>query len=215
GQKFGQALVQGAIHGLIGATIGGLVGGVTGGISAVIDKRNFWDGSKVQKIILAKYDNIPPVGQRGNNNCLAADAEWIDKTFGGKMTQEDIRNLVNPGSDPNTVPLLDADVWSRYAEETGHKFTFELRETSASQKLANILSKMQQGARIPMTISTPNGNHGVVMQSIVEKITTKLNGSVTSKLLYYVMDSSHGGSFVRMSAGDIINNLRNLFYILP
>jgi hypothetical protein len=54
--------------------------------------------------------------------------------------------------------------------------------------------------------------HAVLMQRIVEKNITKVNGRVIQKVLYRVMDPAYGGSFYRINNNNIIDAL-NIFYI--
>ena len=207
GQNIGQAFGSGITNGLIGMAMGGVIGGVSGGIDAAIDGRRFWDGATVQKNILAQQ-NIPKVGQVGDNNCLPASAEAVDKSFGGNMTQQDIRNIFN--GDPNIVPLVDKDVWTVYSAKYGHSFTMEYVKSTS---LPTVLSKMQEGVRVAINMEIgQSAGHSVIMQSIVQKTITKLNGRVIQKTLYYVMNPANGGSIHKIDATQITNS-RNIFYI--
>ena len=207
GQNIGQAFGSGITNGLIGMGMGGVIGGLSGGIDAAIDGRRFWDGATVQKNILAQQ-NIPKVGQVGDNNCLPASAEAVDKSFGGNMTQQDIRNIFN--GDPNIVPLVDKDVWTVYSAKYGHSFTMEYVKSTS---LPTVLSKMQEGVRVAINMEIgQSAGHSVIMQSIVQKTITKLNGRVIQKTLYYVMNPANGGSIHKIDATQITNS-RNIFYI--
>ena len=207
GQNIGQAFGSGITNGLIGMAMGGVIGGVSGGIDAAIDGRRFWDGATVQKNILSQQ-NIPKVGQVGDNNCLPASAEAVDKSFGGNMTQQDIRNIFN--GDPNIVPLVDKDVWTVYSAKYGHSFTMEYVKSTS---LPTVLSKMQEGVRVAINMEIgQSAGHSVIMQSIVQKTITKLNGRVIQKTLYYVMNPANGGSIHKIDATQITNS-RNIFYI--
>ena len=210
GKNFGQALGQGGIYGLIGGASGAVIGGLWGGIDAVIDGRRFWDGATVQRTVLAEQ-NIPIVGQVGDNNCLPANVEAVDRSFGGNMTQQDIRNLPGLGGDPNTVQLYDTNTWSAYSDASGHQVLGDLNKTTS---LPRVLSNMQSGNRVSINLNTSNGGHSVVMQSVVQKTVTKVNGTITQKLLYYVMNPANGGGITRIGGNSIINSY-NIFYILP
>ena len=209
GQNIGQAFGSGITNGLIGMAMGGVIGGVSGGIDAAIDGRRFWDGATVQKNILAQQ-NIPKVGQVGDNNCLPASAEAVDKSFGGNMTQQDIRKLPTLGGDPYTVPLEDVRVWNAYTSASGHSYLYEYNKANS---LSRVLSIMQGGGRVAINMNIgENVGHSVIMQSIVQKTITKLNGSVIQKIFYYVMNPANGGSIHKIDATQITNSY-NIFYI--
>jgi len=209
GQNIGQAFGSGITNGLIGMAMGGVIGGVSGGIDAAIDGRRFWDGATVQKNILAQQ-NIPKVGQVGDNNCLPASAEAVDKSFGGNMTQQDIRKLPTLGGDPYTVPLEDVKVWNAYTSASGHSYLYEYNKANS---LSRVLSIMQGGGRVAINMNIgENVGHSVIMQSIVQKTITKLNGSVIQKTFYYVMNPANGGSIHKIDATQITNSY-NIFYI--
>jgi len=211
GRNFAQALGQGGIYGAIGLGSGALIGGIVGGIDAAIDGRRFWDGATIQKTTLAQQ-NIPIVGQEGTNNCLPATAEAVDKSLGGNLTQQDIRDLPTLGGDPNT-PLTDVDVWSAYGKRSGRFVTGEIPRPSVNSP-TNVLSNMQNGNRVAINLSTGDVGHSVLMQRVVQQTVTKINGNVTQKLLYFVMNPANGGSITRISSRSIINAY-NIFYILP
>jgi len=211
GQNFEQALWSGTKNGLIGGLSGATIGGLWGGIDAAIDGRRFWDGATVQKTTLAQQ-NIPVVGQRGKMNCGPASAEAIDASFGGSMTQEQIRNLPTLGGDPNTVPLGDITLWDTYTNASGHSLSHNI---PTNGELSNILSNMQNGNRVALNLRIDgNVGHSVVMQRVVQQTTTKINGTVSQKLLYYVMNPANGGSITRISSHSILSTYR-VFYILP
>ena len=209
GQNIGQAFGSGITNGLIGMAMGGVIGGLSGGIDAAIDGRRFWDGATVQKNILAQQ-NIPKVGQVGDNNCLPASAEAVDKSFGGNMTQQDIRKLPTLGGDPYTVPLVDVRVWNAYTSASGHSYLYEYNKANS---LSRVLSIMQGGGRVAINMNIgENVGHSVIMQSIVQKTIIKLNGSVIQKTFYYVMNPANGGSIHKIDATQITNSY-NIFYI--
>jgi RHS repeat-associated protein len=205
GKNFGQALGQGGIYGAIGMSSGALIGG----LDAAIDGRRFWDGATVQKTTLAQQ-NIPVVGQSGTNDCLPASVEAVDRSFGGGITQQDVRDWA--GFEGN-APLGDVDVWSAYGNRSGHLITGEIPSPGVNSP-ANVLSNMQSGNRVAINLSTGDVGHSVVMQRVVQQTATKINGNVTQKLLYYVMNPANGGSITRISSRSIINAY-NVFYILP
>jgi RHS repeat-associated protein len=210
GNSFGNGLVDGLKGGLIGAGTGFVIGGITGGIDAKIQKKRFWDGATVEKMVLAEQD-IPIVGQRGNMNCGPASAEAIDRSFGGSMTQESIRNLPGLGGDPYTDILQDVDLFSAYCKASGRFFDAEIPYPNAASP-SNVLSAMQNGERVALNLNLRSGGHGVVMQNVVQKTVTKVNGNVVQKLIYNVMNPAQGGYYMRISSESIIN-ATNIFYI--
>jgi len=213
GKNFGQSLWSGAKSGLIGGASGAVIGGLWSGFNAMKDGRRFFDGATIKETILAEH-NIPVVGQVGDNNCLPASAEAIDSSFGGNMTQQDIRNLQGLGGDPNLVPLEDVKVWSAYGNKSGHFVTGEIPYPTASSP-SNVLSNMQNGNRAAINLQLKGDiGHSVVMQRVVQQTVTKVNGSVSQKLLYYVMNPANGGSITRISSRSIVNAY-NIFYIRP
>jgi hypothetical protein len=208
GQNFGQALWSGTKDGIIGGLSGAVLGGLAGGIDAVREGRRFWDGATVEKTTLAQQ-NIPIVGQRGDMNCGPASAESIDRSLGGNMTQEQIRNLPMLGGSPNTDPLNSYDVWRAYTSASGHSFTHNV---PTNGDFANVLSTMQNGGRVAINLNAGSVGHSVVMQRVVQQTVTKVNGSVSQKILYYAMNPANGGSIHRISSNSIVNAYR-IFYI--
>jgi len=206
GQNFGQALGSGLKDGLIGGVTGGLIGGVAGGIDAVRDGRRFFDGATVQTEILVDQ-NIPLVGQIGDNNCLPACVEATDRSFGGSLTQNDVRGWF--GGDPNTTPLNDVDVWGKYSEVSGHKVLVDLNKGSS---LPRVLTTMKNGGRVAINLNSGDVGHSVVIKSITQKTITKINGNVVTKYIYRAMNPGNGGSIMRVS-GSSIRNAYNIFYI--
>ena len=122
GKSFNNSVLNGLIYGGIGGLTGGAIGGISGGISAASHGRRFWDGASVQRTTLVEH-NIPVVGQRGRLNCAPATGEAIDASFGGSMSQEQIRALPSLGGDPDAVPLGDITFWDAYATESGHSIS--------------------------------------------------------------------------------------------
>lgn len=208
-QNFGQSLLSGVKDGFIGGFTGGFVGGIAGGINAVSDGRRFFDGSAVQDKMLVDQ-NIPIVGQRGNNNCLPASAESVDKSYGSNMTQEQVRDLPGLGGDPNTVPLEDVKAWSEYSKASGHGLSGEFDKTTS---LNRMVGTMRNAGRVAVNLNTGDVGHSVIMKSIVQRTITKINGTVIQKYLYNVMNPAYGGSIMRVSGKDIINAY-NIFYII-
>jgi hypothetical protein len=196
--------------GLVGGTIGAVTGGILGGISAVKDGRKFWNGDKVESIILVDQD-IPTVGQIGDMNCGPAAGEAVDKSFGGSLTQNDIRNLPTIKWHPDYDPTADLFLWDEYCGATGHLYDKEIPGITSP---SNILSKMQNGSRAVLNLNMENYEigHTVVMSSIVQETITSIRGNVTQRLIYIVMDPSMGGNYLQISTEKIINAYK-IFYI--
>lgn len=209
GQKFGNALKSGVRDGIIGGVTGGLIGGFVGGIDAAIQGRRFIDGATVQDVSVV-HQEIPIIGQRGDNNCLPTSAEAVDKSFGGNMTQEDIRNLVSPNSNPITDPLGDVTVWNTYTSKAGHTWSGDVGKPTS---WARIIGDMSRGDRVAISLNTGSTvGHSVVMQSVVQRTITKVSGKVIQKYLYYIMNPGNGGSIERLSTNSI-SHATNIFFI--
>jgi hypothetical protein len=196
--------------GLIGMGSGALIGGLWGGIDAKLDGRRFWDGATVERMVLAEQ-NIPIVAQEGRMNCGPASAEAIDRSLGGNMTQAQIRNLPEIGGDPITTHVDDIAFWKAYSNASGRILGAEAPCPSVASP-SNVLSTMQNGGRVAINLNMGGDiGHGVVMQRVVQKTITRINGNVVQKLIYNVMNPD-GGYYMRISRGSIIN-AHNIFYI--
>ena len=206
GHNFEQAFGSGLRDGLIGGFSGAILGGMWGGIDAAIDGRRFFDGASVNNEVLVDQ-NIPVVGQVGENNCLPASVEATDRSFGGKVTQNDVRGWF--GGDPNTNPLMDVDVWAKYSDVSGHSVFGDLDKATS---LPRVLSAMNDGGRVAINLNTGNVGHSVVMNSITRRTITKLNGNVISRYIYGAMNPGNGGYMMKISGRRIINAF-NIFYI--
>ena len=132
--------------------------------------------------------------------------EAVDKSFGGDITQYDLRLCL--GGNAETDPLMDTDVWSAYSRMSGRSISAQHSRWTKSS--SEIISKMQQGNRVAITLNTGEPvAHSVVMKQIVYVSTTKINGT----LRYFVMDPA-GGLTHQISEVDIMNAY-NVFYIAP
>ena len=209
GGSIGNAFKSGGIDAFLGGLSGTVVGGVVGGIDAVRDGHRFWDGATVTRTTLVDQ-NVPIVGQVGEMNCLPASAEAVDRSFGGNLTQQDIRNLPNLGGDPNLDWLHDDTVWREYSEWSGLQYGGERTITSVTP--LRITEKMQNGYRVAINLNNSEIGHSVVMDRVVMKTITKISGKTSLRYLYYVMDPSSGGYIRRISPSDIVR-AKNVFYI--
>jgi RHS repeat-associated protein len=204
---FGGGLTAGLISGLSGA----LVSGISDGIIASAQGRHFWRGGKIYKGTMADQSTVlgTPVGQRGRRNCLAANVEYIDRSFGGDLSQESVRNWM--GGDPDLDLLIDGLIWDKYMLESGHKV---IGVDARSVSLGEISRSMNQGARVSVNLRTDNG-HSVTIRSIQMKAITKPNGDLLRKrIFYYIADPRNGGQTFRLSSKDI-SNAYNIFFIYP
>jgi hypothetical protein len=214
-RSFGKSIGQGLIYSGIGLGSGALLGGITGGIDAARNGRRFWDGATVTKTTLVEQD-IPIVGQDGKRNCLPANVEAIDQSFGGNMTQEQVRATdgLGFGGSPDNNALLDGEVWTAYGNRSGHQIGGYTIVSPTTSDVYSINSVMRSGSRISITLPRVNGNsHSVVVKNISLKTITKLNGRAVSKYLLTVMDPAYGGYYRTIS----VNNLSgaNVFSIIP
>ena len=212
GQSLGKALGKGSLSGLMGGGSGALIGGLWGGIDAAKNGRQFWDGATVQTEVLVDQ-NIPIVGQKGDNNCVPASVEAVDRSFGGNIDQQSIRNKVAPGSDPDKTPLVDSEVWKKYTEISKREMG-GFSTDKGSHSLGAIESAMKSNYRISLTIDgNGTAGHTVVVKSITLKTITKVSGKVVQKYLYTVMNPANGGYYQNILAKNLTN--MNIISILP
>lgn len=195
GQNLGQAFGSGLKGGLYGGLTGGVTGGLVGGIDAAIHGRRFFDGATVTKYVEADQA-IPVVGQRGDNNCVPASAESVDKSLGGNLTQEQIRNTVAPGTDPKTTPLMDSDAWNKYANSAGRQM--QQANNPANVGFCEIADKMNAGNRVAITLNPASGqtvSHEVIVKSVISRTITKISGKQIFQSILRVMDPAGGGGY--------------------
>ncbi len=205
GQSFSSALWNGTKSGFQAGISSGLISGVLGGMSALIDNRRFWDGATVHRQTYTQ--TIPIIGQRGENNCVPASIESIDKSFGGCMTQEDIRSIM--GGDPNKDPLDVLKTWSTYVEQTGHSLS--IGDYTTDKSLLTLFSNIERGTRATLLLGNEASTvgHNVVVQSATLKVISKINGSKILKTSFKVMNPSSGGYIEPL----IIDRINGLLYI--
>lgn len=189
GSSFSLGFVSGAIQGY--------------NISKQRSRSSLW-GYKVEYEVIADQD-IPCVGQRGANNCLAAVASAVDQSMGGTLTQEDIRNWF--GGDLENDPIFDKLLWDKFALETG---TITNRVDSKQKYFSSIYSTMKDNGRISINMNTGGDvGHGVVMKSIMLKKVPLFN---INRFIYVVMNPANNGYYERISRGQI-RNAWNIFTI--
>ena len=204
GQNFGQALWSGTKDGLIGGLSGAAIGGLWGGIDAVRDGRRFWDGATVTKDFYADV-NVVSVKQIGDNNCLPASGESVNKSLGGDITQSDLRGWA--GGNPNLDPLGDASFWQEtYAGNTGNTV-----QGYNQMGAKHIVPTLNDGGRVALSIpGSGDIGHSVVVKSVYMQTVTKINGNTTQTIMYRIMDPGTGG-FRNIP----LSKINNIFTIRP
>jgi hypothetical protein len=195
------------LQGLISGVIGGASGGISGGIDAALDGRRFWDGATVTRTYAAKVD-VTKVVQNGDNNCLPATGESVNKDLGGKIKQDVFRQAV--GGDPNNDPIRSDKFWNMFSEKTGLTVEYpdnnSLLEVLVDKGMSKALTTLNEGGRAVMSIpsGTAGVGHMVSIQSVYLETVTSLKGNVTTNVFYRVMNPATGG-FQNI-------NVRNLVY---
>jgi len=195
-------LTSGVKGAIFGGFSGALVGGVIGGIDARIHGRRFFDGAKVTKIYSAKTD-VVPVRQIGNNNCIPASAESVDKTLGGYQNQTDWRGYA--GGDPNIDPIEDLKFWPKiFVEHTGYEVQ---GKGPGLGQLNDIVPTLNNGGSVVVQLDGVGKiYHSVVVKDVFVKVVEKINGSVVQTGMYNVMDPATG-SFRYILPKDITGNI--------
>ena len=195
-------LTSGVKGAIFGGFSGALVGGVIGGIDARIHGRRFFDGAKVTKIYSAKTD-VVPVRQIGNNNCIPASAENVDKTLGGYQNQTDWRGYA--GGDPNIDPIEDLKFWPKiFVEHTGYEVQ---GKGPGLGQLNDIVPTLNNGGSVVVQLDGVGKiYHSVVVKDVFVKVVEKINGSVVQTGMYNVMDPATG-SFRYILPKDITGNI--------
>ncbi|MDY9918285.1 MULTISPECIES: RHS repeat-associated core domain-containing protein [Proteiniphilum] len=208
GKSFGQSLGQGAVFGATGIASGGLVGGLIGGVSAVIDGRRFTDGAKVTKSFVTEVD-VVKVKQIGDQNCLPASGESVNKSLKGNLDQKQLRSLA--GGNPQTDALPDGYFWEDiYQNNSGHTVTGKGGLTTS--KLNDIIPTLKAGGRVTVGVEgVGNVGHSVVVKSVYLQTVEKVNGTITNTVMYRVMDPATG-SFRTIPFNKIIGNV---WHIIP
>lgn len=216
---FSQNLTTGLINGNL--SLGGLakntfmgagIGGMVQGIAAAIDGRDFFDGSKVIDSKTIAYDEtIPGIKQIGTHNCGPANVAAIDQSLGGNLTQDKARGWF--GGDPNQDGIGDIPLWKKYTEMTGISHV----KRGADPGLISQFSEMiDDGYKISINLktnSTVSPGHSVVMKGVKRKTILKVNGRISSKLMYQVMDPEQGTfKYIPLSK---IKKAHKIFYVPP
>ena len=164
--------------------------------------------SKLIHLLVAVSVAVPFVEQFGADNCLPASVESVDKSFGGNISQYDIRSHF--GGDPNIDMLPDADVWTYYCKRSNHTLSWE---NSPFRRVGQSLIHMGAGDRVAITLDTSLGGHSVLLSKVVYQQVTKMNGDSFWRFLYYVTDPARGSNIrIRENA---IRNALNVFFIVP
>ncbi len=170
--------------------------------------RRFFDGAKVTKEFAA-YVNVITVKQIGDNNCLPASGESINKSLGGSVDQNQLRALA--GGDPNTTPLNEVEFWTRhYSKLSGH--SAEGKGGMGFSKLYDIVPTLNRGGRVTVGVAgSDNIGHSVVVKSVYLQTVQKVNGTVSRTVMYRIMDPGTG-TFRSIPISEVIGNI---WYIKP
>jgi len=216
GQSIGKALGNGLGEGFIGGISGGLIGGIFGGLDAVHDGRRFFDGSSVEETILTDQ-NIPLIGQRGSRNCVSACVESIDKSRGGDLSQETVRSW--SGGDPDKDGLSAAKVLKEYSDMNGLKFGDEFCNGGSPARILNVMrcdGRVAYSHQLEYTDSygiRKTMDHLNVLKRISLKTITSINGKITTKVIYQIMNPSNGGYFMKISLKQLLNVNNSVYFL--
>ena len=201
GKNFGNAFVNGLKFGGVGILSGGAVGGLMGGLDAVFHGRRFFDGATVRKDVYADV-NVVAIKQEGNNNCLPASGESVDRSLGGSTTQQDLRTAA--GGSADTDPLQSGEFWNDAITNTTGK------EVSVGD-LSDVVSTLKDGGRVAAVLPGSNGvGHSVVIQKVFLQTVVKVNGTATSTVMYRIMDPATG-SFRNVPLKDLMYGIFKIF----
>ncbi len=194
---------MGAKYAIATGASGAALGGIAGGISAVIDGRDFWDGSSVFKTTLIDKMN-PYVQQVGDLDCVGAN---ISSLSNGEITQSAVRQFAE---DNVTGGINDVKAFQYFEDITGRNVELAV---PGDQSRLNILSELKtRDVSVHLNKGGEVG-HMVTVNKVVNKTIVKQSGKIISKNIYYVMDPSKGGGqYKRMSLQKLMNN-RNIFLI--
>jgi RHS repeat-associated protein len=210
-----------------GAVFGGVFGGIQGigavnNMNAALSDGSYYrkiDGARIQFEDLTTQINGSPVSQfdaaaplGGKENCLPATAEWVDKSFGGDLSQGEIRSDWFPGTDGNTDPITLEDFEKQL--DANSPYT-HYKTAPSSDGLQTMYSSMNQDNERVMLIlktSQPGEAHAVGLNRVFLKTITKQNGHFASKTFYEIMNpynTSH--QFEVITQGEVLASWRWLF----
>jgi hypothetical protein len=115
--------------------------------------------------------------------------------------------MVKPGSDSRTDILKANELWGKYQERYNNTLNMEIFNKPEAITSENILQHMRDGYRGVANINVNNNSyqHSVVIKRIVERTVIKMNGSVTTRLIYNVMDPAN--TFTSISLKSILELL--------
>ena len=142
-------------------------------------------------------------------SCLPANGESVDNGH-GNITQKGFRNMVKPGSNPNTDPLGDVSSWKAYEAYSGRQVVPEVGD---SHSPGRIIDNLRSGNNISINTRQPGSDvgHSVVVKSFTKTTITRVNGQVNFRYQFKVMDPYIG--HVRPAQLSEITNAYHIFYI--
>lgn len=196
GQSFGDAFVGGGLdqawkQGLSGAAIGG----IAGGIQSTKNGGGFFESGTVKKTVIK--NDIRPLKQKGDQNCLACAGESMAKADGIDLTQEQIRNAL--GGDPNLDPLYNDDFGTYFARKSS---TYYGNRPAGSFNEADIFGAMNEGSHVVLSRQSSSGvGHALVLKKAVKRSFNFATSVPTQSYKFRVMNPSFG-TFERLNWGD-------------
>ena len=202
GNSLGKSLSKGLLGGLIGGASAGVVEGFIAGFKSVLKGREFWDGSKIEDVVLADR-KLPFVRQKGEYNCVAATAESVSRR---KYSQDYIRRIY--GGDANVNPITDSEALQYVADNMERTINNVSKNITG---LDYVVGSLNDGADIVYNLGTAEPGHLVAINKVVYRTITKINDKVVYKTLYYIMNPAVG-QYVRISESNL-NTYINRFII--
>jgi len=190
---------------LMGMGMGAAIGGISGGIQAKMNGGRFWDGAKVEKLA-SVTQNIPQVGQ-DPKECLFANIKATDQSFGGNLTDNEIRSLIK--WDAETGYAYTSESWANYAEYTGRTVT------DFTGRPAEAIAQFRDGARVSINLHQEGDiGHSVMLRSYQDVTITRVNGFQYSNPNLRIMNPAGSGwGWSRLQWLNYLNTGNQIFVI--
>ena len=197
GNNFGQGLTGGLVAGVWGALGSAVIGGISSGFHARMDKRHFITGKPPY---VDESLSVPYVGQNPNStDCLIANAEMLEKYYGGNRTMTDFKKILNslpPG----------ADMPRDFYEAAGFKIM------GVPENAKHIISTMKHN-KYPTTITTLEGTDINGNPLFHESTITRVRmWTPKAKATFWVNDPARGANY-RWSQKALYEQIWNRFVI--